>query len=68
MIVPRAQSATVALAAVLARRGARTEAAAIIEDHLAARPQPVDPWRVYAYGDDRFWPELIAHVRQEIHR
>lgn len=68
MIIPRAQSASVALAAALARRGARTEAAAIIEDHLAARPQPVDPWRIYAHGDDRFWPELVAHVRQEIHR
>ena len=68
MIVPRAQSASVALSVVLARRGARTEAAAIIEDHLAVRPQPVDPWRTYAHGDDRFWPELIAHVRQEIHR
>ena len=68
MIVPRAQSASVALAAVLARRGARTDAAAIIEDHLSARPQPDDPWRLYAHGDDRFWPELVAHLRQEIHR
>jgi tetratricopeptide (TPR) repeat protein len=68
IIVPHAQSASVALAATLARRGARTDAAAIIEDYLSARPPAVDPWRIYAHGDDRFWPELIARVRQEIHR
>jgi tetratricopeptide (TPR) repeat protein len=67
MIVPRAQSASVALAAALAKRGARTEAAAIIEEHLSAI-QPVDPWRIYAHGDDRFWPEIVARLRQEIHR
>jgi hypothetical protein len=33
---------------------------------LAANPRPVDPWRTYIHADDRFWPQLIARLRQEI--
>lgn len=67
-VVPQAQSATLALAGVLAKQGRRSEAGALIEAQLATRPQPPDPWRDYAAADDRFWLELIAHLRAEIRR
>jgi len=66
--VPQAQSASLALAALLFTRNARAESAAIIDANLSARPQPLDPWRGYADADDRFWPLLVARLRAEIHR
>jgi predicted Zn-dependent protease len=66
--VPRAQSASLALAEQLYLSGKPGEAASILNGNLSADPQPVDPWRVYADADDRFWPELIARVRAEIRR
>ncbi|HUF23405.1 MAG TPA: tetratricopeptide repeat protein [Vicinamibacterales bacterium] len=64
--IPHAQSATMALAALLAKQDQRREAGALIETQLSTRPQPLDPWRAYAAGDARFWPELIARLRGEI--
>jgi len=64
--IPRAQSASMAFAALLSRRGARAEAAAVVSANLSAHPQPVDPVRIYGDGDDRFWPELIARLRRQI--
>ena len=64
--VPHAQSATIALASLLFRDGRRAEAETLIADMLAAEPRPVDPWRIYIHADDRFWPQLIARLRQEI--
>jgi tetratricopeptide (TPR) repeat protein len=66
--IPRAQSASMALSSLLFLGGARAEAAAISEAALTAFPLPLDPWRAYADADDRFWPELIAHLRAEIRR
>jgi hypothetical protein len=63
---PGAQSATIALAALLMRAGRTAEASELTEAMLAARPAAVDPWRVYARADDRFWPFLISRLRQEI--
>lgn len=65
-VIPHAQSATLALAAMLARQDRRAQAEALVEAHLSTRPQPADPWRSYAAGDARFWPELIARLRAEI--
>ena len=65
-VVPHAQSATIALASLLFRDGRRSEAEKLIADMLAAEPRPVDPWRTYVHADDRFWPQLIARLRQEI--
>jgi tetratricopeptide (TPR) repeat protein len=65
--IPRAQSATFSLAAVLAARGARAEAASLVSDAIASQ-RPVDPWRVYGDGDDRFWETRIADLRREIRR
>ena len=66
--VPQAQSATVALAALLARDGRRAEAQQLVGNMLAADPQPLDPWRGFVHADDRFWPQLIARLRAEIAR
>jgi len=66
--VPHAQSATVALAAIVFRHGRRAEAQGLVRDMLAADPQPLDPWRAFVHADDRFWPRHIARLRAEISR
>jgi tetratricopeptide (TPR) repeat protein len=63
--VPHAQSATLALAALLAADGRRAEANRLVAEMLAA-PLPLDPWRRYVHADDRFWPLLIQRLRAEI--
>ena len=64
--IPQAQSATIALAALLAKQGHRAEAAQMIDAQLSTTPAPPDPWLGYGTADDRFWPELIARLRAEI--
>jgi tetratricopeptide (TPR) repeat protein len=66
--VPHAQSATTALATLLFGSDRRAEAHRLASAMIAADPQPADPWREYAHGDDRFWPEIIARLRAEIRR
>ncbi len=66
--VPHAQSATLALAAILAREERRAEAQQLVRDMLEAKPAPVDPWRRFVHADDRFWPLLIRTLRMEIQR
>ena len=66
--IPHAQSATLALAALLFRDGRRAEAQALTVAMLEARPQPADPWREFVHADDRFWPQLIAKLRAEIRK
>ena len=66
--VPAAQSASMALAALLFKNGQRTEASRLMDMMFAASPQPADPWRGYADADDRFWPLLIGQLRAEIRR
>jgi hypothetical protein len=66
--VPHAQSATLALAAILARTERRAEAQQLVREMLAAEPVPLDPWRRFVHADDRFWPLLIARLRAEIRR
>lgn len=67
-VVPNAQTASFALAALLFRSDRPAEAARITESALAAQPQPIDPWREYGAADNRFWPELIARLREAIGR
>ncbi|HVL68758.1 MAG TPA: hypothetical protein VM364_15960 [Vicinamibacterales bacterium] len=64
--LPHAQSATVALAALVFRDGRRSEAHELVRGMLAAEPRPIDPWRAYVHADDRFWPRLIQRLRAEI--
>jgi tetratricopeptide (TPR) repeat protein len=66
--VPRAQSATLALAALLFRTERRVEAHRLAADLLAGEAMPADPWREYVHGDDRFWPQIIARLRAEIRK
>jgi len=66
--VPRAQSASMALAAQLFLTDERAEASAVLNANLSDGPQPVDPWRTFADADDRFWPELITRLRSAILR
>jgi tetratricopeptide (TPR) repeat protein len=66
--VPGAQSASVALAALLFKSDRRSASSEIIRTMLETTPRPVDPWRQYPDADDRFWPELIAQLRSEIAR
>jgi hypothetical protein len=64
--VPHAQSATVALAALVLRDGRPAEARRLVSGMLAANPPPLDPWRAYIHADDRFWPQLVGRLRAEI--
>jgi tetratricopeptide (TPR) repeat protein len=63
--VPNAQSGVVGLATLLSKDGRRWEASTLTASMLASGA--IDPWRAFADADDRFWPELIARVRAEIH-
>jgi tetratricopeptide (TPR) repeat protein len=63
---PGSQSASVALATVLAQRGRRGEAQALMKAALEAGSEHRDPHLEYVHGDDRFWPILIARLRAEI--
>jgi hypothetical protein len=67
--VPRAQSASLALAEVLLRgTQADTDAAvALVTRSLAEQPDGEDPWRLFEYGEYVRWPALIADVRKAIH-
>jgi hypothetical protein len=65
--IPRAQSATVALAAMLFNDDRRADAYALTGS-LLAEPLPPDPWREYVHADDRFWPLFIAKLRAEIRK
>lgn len=64
--IPKAISATMALAAVLARAGRMSAASEVVETALTASPPPIDPWRAYAAADDRFWTVLIARLHLAI--
>ena len=64
--VPHAPSATLALAALVFRDGARAEAHGLVREMLGVNPPPLDPWRAYVHADDRFWPQLIGRLRGEI--
>jgi hypothetical protein len=67
LAVPRAQSATFAVAVLMAKRGERAGAAALVDASLKT-PLAVDPWRAYGDADDRFWPALLAKLHGEIVR
>ena len=64
--IPRAQSATLALATLLARDGRRAEAQQLVTAMTSAVATSPDPWRTFVRADDRFWPLLIARLRREI--
>lgn len=61
VVMPRAQSASVALAALLMSNGGRAEGASIVADAVREPVLP-DPWREYVHGDDRFWSGWLAEL------
>jgi tetratricopeptide (TPR) repeat protein len=63
--MPRAQSASVALASLLFIGNGRDEAAKLI-DAAIATPIAEDPWRSYQTGDARFWSERLLALREAI--
>jgi predicted Zn-dependent protease len=65
-VQPLVQSGTMALAATLFLDGKPGEAHDILNAAFAARPRLPDPWRLYGYGDYRFWPELIGQLRSRL--
>jgi len=64
--IPKAISASMALAALLTRAERPGEASSIVEAAVTANPPPIDPWREYGAADDRFWPRFISQLRAEI--
>ena len=68
VVVPRAQTAEIALISALMRQGKRAEAANLAETSLVAGARPEDPWLIYGQGDLRFWPMLSARLREGLRR
>jgi tetratricopeptide (TPR) repeat protein len=68
VVRPASQSASVALAALLAKADRHGEAEALMKAVLDAGPNQTDPNIEYMHGDDRFWPYLLATLRREIHK
>jgi tetratricopeptide (TPR) repeat protein len=64
-IVPRAQSATSLLVARLFAVGRQAEAAVLADAFFAGGDPPVDPWRLYRFGDFRLLPGYLAQLRAE---
>jgi len=62
--IPGTQSATTALAALLARDGRVADAAALIDQSLGAEHDRLDPWIVgLGRGGCSEWPSLLASLR-----
>ena len=66
--MPRVQSGTMALAARLFGDEQPGEAYELVNAAFAGQPRPPDPWRLFGYGDYRFWPGLIGQLRAAIKR
>ena len=65
-IVPGAQSASFAAAALVFDRDARDEANGLVESAIARSAPAADPWRSYQAADARFWPAFVERLRQEL--
>lgn len=65
-LVPRAQSATSLLVALLTRNDRLAEAEAAAEVFLVADVAPVDPWRNYFAGDSSEYSRLVRQLREAL--
>lgn len=63
-LVPRAQSATALLVALLARSDQLVEAEAAAEAFLTTDVAPIDPWRTYFTSDFPEYPGLVRALRE----
>lgn len=64
--VPRAQSATSLLVALLLKSDQLSEAEAAAEEFLVADVAPSDPWRTYYVGDFSEYPRLVRQLREAL--
>ena len=64
-VVPRAQSASMALAALLHVGDQTDQAVAVMSESFAARPA-VDPWREYGFGQFRHWARYRDAMRKAV--
>jgi tetratricopeptide (TPR) repeat protein len=62
-VLPGAQSAAIALSARLFLDDRPDEAYAVVDAAARVTPVPIDPWRVYGYGEFRRWPVLVRELR-----
>ena len=60
---PGAQSAVQVLATDLFLSGRGEEAYLLVDEMFRGQARASDPWRLFGYGDFRFWPERIARLR-----
>jgi hypothetical protein len=67
-LLPRAESATVALASLQFVQDDRESAVALMRSTFDAAPPPTDPWRLVSYGSFMHWPRLQAEMRAELQR
>jgi hypothetical protein len=65
-ILPRAQSASQALAANLFLHGDREEAYRLVQSAASLTPRLDDPWHQFGYGDLRLVPDRMARLREAI--
>jgi hypothetical protein len=63
-VIPGAQSATLALAALRMRSGDVQEAVTLVDRSVTQRPMDDDPWRLFAFGSYVRWPVLLADIRR----
>jgi tetratricopeptide (TPR) repeat protein len=64
--VPRAQSATSLLVALLAKNDRLADAEAVADEFLAADVSTSDPWRTYFVGDFDAYPDLVRRLRERL--
>lgn len=64
--MPSGQTAGLALAAALAKTGARADAARAAADSLASGTPAEDPWIGYGQGEVRQWKPIIASLREAL--
>ncbi len=65
LVIPGAQSASVALSANLFLAGAPDEAYDVAQRSLT-RPATDDPWQQFGYGDLRLIPGLLKRLRKAL--
>src|SRR5690606_33975193 len=65
---PGTGSASLALGALLTRHDRRQDAAAVVSAIRHDADATADPWRGYVRADDRFWPDLLARLREHVLR
>jgi tetratricopeptide (TPR) repeat protein len=63
-IVPRASSATSALAALFLLSGRQQKAATLVEEELVNPALGPDPWVEFQQGGPDRWPTLISRLRE----